>query len=206
MITTAGIGESLETMYNSGVTSTGNAMIQSIIGVENQQTAEQILGSYYVSVAVGVGVGVAVGAAASIADIAVNGTEVEVIATTQTAAQEAALNETTEIKLVGAAKQAIKQVGAGKGPVYGTKVHTAFEKIVKGLGLKTEQSYLNGVPVKRGTPGSIRVDALEGSIEKPTVVYDLKTGSAELTQARIQKIQQHLPGGSNVPIIMIKAQ
>ena len=199
------IGASLDATYNGAVTSAGNAMMQTIFGVENQQTEQDILAGYYISVAVGVGVGVAVGAAASVADTFINGVEVQVIATSQEGVQAAAMNETTEIRLVGAAQQAIKQVGQGKGPVYGTKVHTAFEKIVQRLGLKTEQSYLNGHRVGRGTPGSIRVDALEGTVDNPTVVYDLKTGGAQLTQARIQQIQKNLPGGNNVPVIMIKA-
>jgi len=36
-------------------------------------------------------------------------------------------------------------------------------------------------------------------LESPTTIYDLKTGSASLTPARIAEIQSHLPDGINVP-------
>jgi hypothetical protein len=92
--------------------------------------------------------------------------------------------------------------------VYGTKVHTAFEAEVKGLNnpsLSTEVSYLDGRPVSRGTPGSIRLDVVEGDVEAPSGVYDLKTGGAKLTDARIQEIRSHLPAGSqDVPIQEVK--
>jgi len=45
---------------------------------------------------------------------------------------------------------------------------------------------------------------VEGDIYAPRAVYDLKTGSAELTPARIAEIQQHLPGGTSVPVIEVK--
>lgn len=55
-------------------------------------------------------------------------------------------------------------MGAGKGPVYGTKVHSAFGKIANGMKIgkytiRTEVSYLNGNIVKYGTKGSARIDA-----------------------------------------------
>ena len=48
---------------------------------------------------------------------------------------------------------------------------------------------MNGQPVLRGTPGSVRLDVVEGGVLCPTCVYDLKTGSAVLTPNRIQQIQ-----------------
>jgi hypothetical protein len=48
---------------------------------------------------------------------------------------------------------------------------------------------------------------VEGSVESPTAVYDLKTGNATLTPARIQQIQKHvpkLPNGNNVPVKGVK--
>jgi hypothetical protein len=50
----------------------------------------------------------------------------------------------------------------------------------------------------------VRVDAVFGEIDAPRAVFDLKTGSAQLTPARIQQIQQHLPGGQSVPVIEVK--
>ncbi len=110
--------------------------------------------------------------------------------------------------LSGAARRAVESVGSGRGPAYGTRAHSAFESEVKALGrdnLTVEQSYLKGEPVRRGTPGSVRADVVEGPIQSPTAIYDLKTGSATLTPSRIQQLQQHILGGpSNVPILEIR--
>jgi hypothetical protein len=97
--------------------------------------------------------------------------------------------------------------------VHGTRVHTVFAREVEALGrgdLKTEVSYLNGEVVKYGTPGSVRLDVVEGPVTAPTAVYDLKTGSATLTPERIAEILRHLPNngrlpdGSLVPVIEIR--
>jgi hypothetical protein len=85
--------------------------------------------------------------------------------------------------LQGAANRANAIVGPGKGPVHGTRVHTAFKGQVQALGndeLSTEVSYLNGYEVDRGTPGSIRVDVVEGPKDSPTAIYDLVTISKAL--------------------------
>jgi hypothetical protein len=113
----------------------------------------------------------------------------------------------TQSILTSAAQRAHATVGPGRGPVHGTRVHSAFRNEVNALGnpnLHTEVSYLNGVEVPYGTPGSIRVDVVEGLRSAPTAVYDLKTGSATLTPARIAEIQRHIPGGTNVPVIEIR--
>lgn len=86
-------------------------------------------------------------------------------------------------------------------------MHTAFEAEVKALGnpnLLTEQSYLIGLPVPRGTSGSVRLDVVNGPLNAPTSVFDLKTGSATLTPARIQQIQSHIPGGNSVPVFGVR--
>jgi hypothetical protein len=109
----------------------------------------------------------------------------------------------TSSELSSAAMRAIETVGEGRGAVYGTKVNSAFEAEVNALGdanLSTEVSYLNGKVVPRGTPGSVRIDVVEGRTTNPTSVYDLKTGQANLTPTRIQQIQSHLPGGNKVPV------
>jgi len=113
----------------------------------------------------------------------------------------------TQSTLTSAAQRAHGTVGAGRGPVHGTRVHSAFAAEVNALGnpnLSTEVSYLNGRVVPRGTPGSVRLDVVEGPLTAPTAVYDLKTGGATLTPARIQQIQQHVPGGASVPVIEIR--
>jgi hypothetical protein len=108
----------------------------------------------------------------------------------------------TQSTLTSAAQRANAAVGAGRGPVHGTRVHSAFEAEVRALGrtdLTPEVSYLNGDVVRRGMPGSIRLDVVEGPLSAPTAVYDLKTGSATLTPGRIAEIRSHLPNGGRLP-------
>jgi hypothetical protein len=114
---------------------------------------------------------------------------------------------TTADDLAAAADRAGQTMGPGSGPAYGTKFHSEFETEVNALGnanLSTEVSYLNGLVVLRGTAGSVRLDVVEGPLDAPTAVYDLKTGSATLSPARIQQIQAHVPGGNNVPVLLVR--
>ncbi|MDL2218405.1 hypothetical protein LJC27_07065, partial [Christensenellaceae bacterium OttesenSCG-928-M15] len=115
--------------------------------------------------------------------------------------------ETTKQKLEKIAKQADQNV-AGSGTVPGTLKHSDFAKQVNSLkdsNLKTEVSYLNGQVVKYGTKGSVRLDVVEyGSKGEIISVYDLKTGTAGLTQSRITEIQSHIPNGSQVPVVEIR--
>jgi RHS repeat-associated protein len=113
----------------------------------------------------------------------------------------------TEATLTRLATQAVDNVGPGSGAAYGTAVHSEFADLVEAsTNLSTEVSYKGGQVVEYGTPGSVRVDAVEGPIDAPTCCYDLKTGSATLTPARTAQIQNELPGGSNVPVKEIKPQ
>ena len=100
--------------------------------------------------------------------------------------------------MAASAAQAIKNVGPGKGPGYGTRVHTDFAGLNKSKGYLTEQSYLNGRPVPYGTKGSVRIDAAKGTADNPQCVCDLKTGGATLTPARIQELLNHLPQGTTI--------
>lgn len=106
------------------------------------------------------------------------------------------------------AQQANAIVGPGKGPVHGTRVHTVFKGLVDALQLPnvhTEISYLNGNIAKYGTKGSVRLDVAIGSATAPTSAFDLKTGTAVLSQARVQQIRIHLPGVSmNIPITVVR--
>jgi hypothetical protein len=107
----------------------------------------------------------------------------------------------TSGQLTAASRLAVDLIGPGRGPVYGTRVHSAFQRVVQALGrtdLSTEVSYLNGQVVPRGTPGSVRLDVVEGPLTSPIKIFDLKTGSATLTPQRITQIQQNIPGGTNV--------
>ena len=110
--------------------------------------------------------------------------------------------------LTAAAARARATVGAGRGPVNGTRAHSAFRAEVEALGrtdLATEVSYLNGRVVPYGTRGSVRLDVVQGPLDAPTAVFDFKTGSASLSPGRIQQIQQHLPSSAQgIPVSEIR--
>jgi len=72
--------------------------------------------------------------------------------------------------------------------------------------LSTEISYLNGQVVPRGTPGSVRLDIVNGPLNAPVSIFDLKTGSATLKPPRIEQIQSHIPGGASVPVSTVRPQ
>lgn len=86
-------------------------------------------------------------------------------------------------------------------------MHTAFEAELRALGnpmIFTEISYLGGQVVRRGTPGSVRVDAVSGtSVFTPQAAFDLKTGGAILSSRRGSLIQGNLPF-PNIPIMVIR--
>lgn len=95
---------------------------------------------------------------------------------------------------------------SGKGPVAGTKKHTAFAMEVNKLGnpyFRTEVSYSNGSEVYHGYRGSIRFDVLQvDSKGNPVAAWDLKTGTAILTESRIAQMQAR--SGLYIPIHMVK--
>ena len=107
------------------------------------------------------------------------------------------------------ALEAIKTAGSGRGPVYGTAVHTIFGNLVKASGRKdfhVEQSFTLEGLISYGFSGSIRTDVILGSFaDKPVAIYDLKTGSARLTQSRAANIRRHFEGFTG-PIIGIYPQ
>jgi hypothetical protein len=113
----------------------------------------------------------------------------------------------TRNDLEAAASRARTQAGPGSGHEYGSRVHKIFAEIVEAMGrtdLEPEVSYLNHRRVNTGTPGSIRADVVLGSPDNPIAIFDLKTGSATLTSARILEIRSQLPISSqNIPIIQI---
>jgi RHS repeat-associated protein len=110
-----------------------------------------------------------------------------------------------EAELVSSAKEALNKIGPGKGPTYGTKAHGEFGAINNSKGILTEQSYKNGLPVKYGTPGSIRADAVKGTASQPRAIGDFKTGTGTLTQQRINEFRSHLPPGyQNIDIFEVR--
>ena len=94
----------------------------------------------------------------------------------------------------------------GKGPVVGTQKHSQFAKEVNALGnsnLATEVSYKDGELVPYGTPGSIRFDVMQYDRSRnPIAAWDLKTGSATLSQARILRMQE--ASGLHIPIYEVR--
>lgn len=120
------------------------------------------------------------------------------------ALQTPAAENTTLEQLQRAASRAAQGIGEGNGLMYGTAVLSAFKAEVQAMGgnLRAEVSYFNGVEVKYGTPGSVRLDVAEyGADGYIKAVYDLKTGSSSLTEARISQIRSQLPGGgAGVPV------
>jgi len=93
-----------------------------------------------------------------------------------------------------AVARAVAMVGPGSGAVYGTRVHSALRLQIRGSpNLRAEVSYLNGQQVRYATRGSVRLDIVAYSKGNPVAIFDLKTGTARLTAARIRQIQSHLP-------------
>lgn len=61
------------------------------------------------------------------------------------------------------------------------------------------------LPQKRGVAGAVRLDVVQGPIDAPTAIYDLKTGSARLTKSRIAQIRANLPKGfQDIPVLEIR--
>jgi hypothetical protein len=95
---------------------------------------------------------------------------------------------------------------SGAGHVVGTQKHVVFANEVNKLNnpqLKTEVSFKDGKMVPYGTKGSVRFDVVQfDSNDNPVMAWDFKTGSAQLTAARIEKMQQAI--GKGVEILEIK--
>ncbi len=114
----------------------------------------------------------------------------------------------TSDRLTVLAGKAQATVGHGSRAVYGTRVHSAFGSEINAVGrsdLSSEVSYLNGRVVPYATRGSVRLDVVEGSLNSPTAIYDLKTGSASLSPDRIAQIRANLPAGfQNIPVLEVR--
>ncbi len=95
------------------------------------------------------------------------------------------------------------------GHVSGTRQHTLFKNAIDERNdsfLVAEVSYKNGKIVDYGTPGSVRLDAVELDLHgKPVAVYDLKTGSAHLTPERIEQIRKEV-GNPDLPVFEIRPE
>jgi hypothetical protein len=98
-------------------------------------------------------------------------------------------------------------VGDGAGPLYGIRVHTLFAYDLKAQNLPgidgdgVEQSFVLGDIVYYGLDGSVRTDViLRGPDRKIIAVWDVKTGSAQLSGPRVKQIQAQLKLSPDVPI------
>jgi hypothetical protein len=94
--------------------------------------------------------------------------------------------------------------------LYGTLVHLAFAADVRwqdipGIGHDgVEQSFRLGDIVRYGLSGSIRTDVLlRDDNDKIIAVWDIKTGNAVLTDARIREIQDQLRLSDDIPIFAL---
>lgn len=134
----------------------------------------------------------------------------DALSTALSSACQEAINEIAAI-LQNAAKEAAAALGPGQGHVYGTHMHSKWVEILgrlKRSDLHFEVSYLHGFKVTYGQRGAIRVDVVFGDENNPIAIFDLKTGSAELTLARIARIQAQLPPGHDpgktVPVFEVR--
>ena len=74
----------------------------------------------------------------------------------------------------------------------GTAKHTAAENIIKEdkrPNLFSEESYIGGRNVPRGTAGSKRPDVVTGSRDRPDAAYDFKFGQKGVSQRDVQDIR-----------------
>lgn len=84
--------------------------------------------------------------------------------------------------------------------IRGTLIHSEFKRLVDAncppSQYATEVSYKNGFRVPYGTEGSSRADVVLGPVNKPIVVYDLKTGWAYISYGQAQAYGANLPPGT----------
>ncbi len=101
----------------------------------------------------------------------------------------------------------------GVGPLYGTALHVAFANAVRALNLPgigtrgVEQSFSLEDVADYGEAGTIRTDvALWDEAQTNVIaVYDLKTGGARLSGARVRELMSRVPGGANAVVFEIRA-
>jgi hypothetical protein len=123
------------------------------------------------------------------------------------------IDRTTNM-LLDVMQEAVQAIGSGSGPLFGTRVHSYFGKRVKQLDLPgigqdgVEQSFHFDLKnfARYGMEGSIRTDVVLIDPKNPNggaiAVYDLKTGNAVLTPARVEEIRKALKQ-PDVPVIML---
>lgn len=107
-------------------------------------------------------------------------------------------------------RQAADIVGPGKGPVYGTHVHSTLADLIEqGVlddvlpkGMRAEISYVpTGDVANYGTKGSIRVDIIYDVDPETVYIYELKTGGGTLKEPRIDRTLRYFAGKKTVIVM-----
>lgn len=120
------------------------------------------------------------------------------------------IDSTTEILLAELAAS-LQKFGTGFGSLFGIRVHTDFanrirERDLPGIGEDgVEQSFSFGNLANYGAANSIRTDIfLRDKFGKPLAIYDVKTGNAKLTRARVHELLEHVGRKDNpIPVIQL---
>jgi hypothetical protein len=117
------------------------------------------------------------------------------------------IDRTTDILLQTLAR-IYALAGDGSGSWYGTRIHTLFASDVRlqnlpGIGRNgVEQSFSLGDIAKFGEDGTIRVDVyIRDENGKIIAIWDVKTGGAVLTGARVRQLRTNAGVGADVPVI-----
>jgi hypothetical protein len=117
------------------------------------------------------------------------------------------INSTTDILLQTLARiHAL--AGEGSGPWYGTRIHLMFANDVElqnlpGIGRNgVEQSFSLRDIADYGEDGTIRVDVyMRDETGNVIAIWDVKTGGAILTGARVRQLRAEVGVGTDVPVI-----
>jgi hypothetical protein len=124
------------------------------------------------------------------------------------------IDRTTEI-LLDTLVEAVNELGVDRSApmrssVFGTLAHSHFGRKVKALDLPgigadgVEQTWHLGDMARYGFSGAPRTDIyLKDRFGRPIAIYDLKTGNAQLTPARIRELRAAV-GAGNIPVIQLQ--
>jgi hypothetical protein len=124
------------------------------------------------------------------------------------------IDRTTEI-LLDTLVEAVNELGVDpsapmRSSVFGTLAHSHFGRKVKALDLPgigadgVEQTWHLGDTARYGLSGAKRTDIyLRDQLGRPIAIYDLKTGNAQLTLARIRELRTAV-GAGNIPVIQLQ--